>query len=48
MLLAYITIHYEIEPLQERSANTWMGQHVLPPMKATLRVRRRKPEDTGL
>jgi cytochrome P450 len=48
MLLAYITMHYEIEPLQERPPNTWIGQSVLPPMKATIRVRRRKAAETGL
>jgi hypothetical protein len=48
MLLAYVTMHYEIEPLQERPVNSWVGPNILPPMKATIRVRRRKGEDTGL
>jgi len=48
MLLAYATMFYEMEPLETRPANTWFGQHVIPPMKANIRVRRRKPEDLGL
>lgn len=48
MLLAYATIFYEIEPLEIRPANTWFGQHVIPPMKANIRVRRRKANELGL
>jgi cytochrome P450 len=48
MLLAYATMFYEIEPLEARPPNTWFGQHVIPPMKATIRVRRRKAADIGL
>jgi len=48
MLLAYATMFYEIEPLETRPVNTWFGQHVIPPMKAKIRVRRRKAEDVGL
>jgi cytochrome P450 len=43
LLLAYASMHYEIEPLATRPPNTWFGAHILPPMKATIRVRRRKP-----
>jgi cytochrome P450 len=48
MLLAYATMFYEIEALPVRPPNTWFGQHVVPPMKATIRVRRRKPEEVML
>jgi len=48
MLLAYATMFYEIEPLESRPPNTWFGQHVIPPMKQTIRIRRRKPEDIGI
>jgi cytochrome P450 len=47
MLLAYATMFYEIEPLETRPANTWFGQHVIPPMKAKIRVRRRRPDELG-
>ena len=47
MLLAYATMFYEIEPLESRPANVWFGQHVIPPMKATIRVRRRRAENVG-
>lgn len=42
LLLAYALMHYEIEPLETRPPNTWFGQHILPPMKGTIRIRRRK------
>ncbi|KAF2436506.1 cytochrome P450 [Tothia fuscella] len=48
MLLTYATMHYEIEQLDTRPPNTWFGQHVIPDMKATIRVRRRKAEDIRL
>jgi cytochrome P450 len=44
LLLAYASMYYEIEPLETRPPNTWFGQHILPPMKGTIRVRRRKVE----
>ena len=42
MLLAYMVINYEVEPLATRPPNTWFGQNNLPPFKAKIRVRRRK------
>ena len=42
MLLAYISLHYDFETLSERPPNTWIGNTVLPPMKSTIRIRRRK------
>jgi cytochrome P450 len=42
LLLAYASMHYEIERLESRPPNTWFGQHIIPPMKATIRIRRRK------
>lgn len=45
MLLAYATMFYEIEPLETRPANMWFGQHVIPPMKAKIRVRRRRSDE---
>lgn len=47
MLIAYATMFYEIEPLETRPANTWFGQHVIPPMKEKIRVRRRREDDLG-
>lgn len=47
LLLAYIALNYEVEPLPERPAGMWIGETVLPPMKATIRVRRRKTPFTG-
>jgi cytochrome P450 len=42
LLLAYVSMHYEIEQPETRPPNTWFGAHILPPMKATIRIRRRK------
>lgn len=41
MMLAYITMNYEIPYLAERPANQWIGSAVIPPPTATLKVRRR-------
>lgn len=41
ILLAYMVMNYEVEPLPTRPPNTWFGQNNLPPFKATIRVRRR-------
>ncbi|KAK5119965.1 hypothetical protein LTR85_007041 [Meristemomyces frigidus] len=41
MLLSYLVLNYDVEPLAERPPNTWFGPNVIPPMKRTMRVRRR-------
>lgn len=41
LLLAYMLLHYEFEMQPTRPKNVWMGRTHLPPMKATVRVRRR-------
>lgn len=47
LLLAYIVLNYEVEPLAERPDGLWIGENVLPPTKATIRVRRRKVRATA-
>lgn len=42
LILAYIAMNYEIKPLKSRPPNTWFGQNVVPPMKATIKVRRKE------
>ncbi|KAI1765975.1 cytochrome P450 [Hypoxylon sp. FL1150] len=42
LMLAYIIMNYDIEQLEQRPSNFWFGMNRLPPMKATIRVRRRK------
>ena len=42
LVLAYIVMKYEIEPLKERPPNTWFSQIIFPPTKATIRVRRKE------
>lgn len=41
MLLAYLLMNYEIPYLPERPANHWFGTALVPPTKATIKVRRR-------
>lgn len=42
MLLAYILTYYDIKPLASRPPNFVFGGTTLPPMQATIQVRRRK------
>lgn len=42
LLLAYIVLNYEIKPMDTRAPNLFMGGNVLPPMNATIQIRRRK------
>ena len=42
LILAYIVMNYEIEPLKNRPSNTWFGQNAFPSMKATIKVRRKE------
>jgi len=42
MMLAYMVMNYDIEPLAARPPNSWFGQMCIPPTKATIRVRRKK------
>ncbi|KAI4867249.1 cytochrome P450 [Hypoxylon rubiginosum] len=42
LMLAYIVMHYDIERLERRPDNFWFGLNRIPPMKATIRVRRRR------
>lgn len=42
MMLAYMVMNYEMELFKDRPPNVWAGQTSLPPMKATVKVRRRE------
>ena len=42
LLLAYIVLNYDIEPLTERPSGMWVVDTSLPDMKASIKVRRRK------
>lgn len=41
MLLAYVLMNYEVPYLEKRPENQWFGQSIVPPMKATIKVRRK-------
>lgn len=46
ILLAHITLAYDIEPIAQRPKNPWLNNSIGPPISAKLRVRRRPvPED---
>lgn len=47
LMLAYMTMRYEIEPLETRPVNRWLGGIRLPPGKAAVRVKRRKEGGDG-
>ncbi|KAK3333766.1 cytochrome P450 [Cercophora scortea] len=42
MILAYLVQNYDIQPIPERPKNMWMGQTVIPPLSASIQVKRRK------
>ncbi|KAL9135843.1 MAG: hypothetical protein Q9175_002948 [Cornicularia normoerica] len=42
LLLAYMVMNYEVEPLKSRPPNVWFGQSSMPPMKASIKVRRKE------
>ena len=42
LLMAYLVREYDIEQLPKRPENKWMGSLLLPPVKSTIHVRRRK------
>ncbi|KAH6706546.1 cytochrome P450 [Leptodontidium sp. MPI-SDFR-AT-0119] len=42
LLLAYIVLNYDVKPFDTRPANTFLAGSILPPMKATISVKRRK------
>ncbi|OAG39648.1 hypothetical protein AYO21_06116 [Fonsecaea monophora] len=42
LLLAYMVQNYDFDPLPERPASKWIGTSLVPPMTATIKVRRRK------
>lgn len=44
LLLGHVIVNYDFEMKQgERPANVWFGLNKLPPMKATVKIRRRAP-----
>ncbi|KAK0672033.1 cytochrome P450 [Cercophora samala] len=42
MILAYLVNNYEIKHIEKRPINDWVGATVIPPVKATIEVKRRK------
>jgi len=49
MVFANLLLNYDIKPIAERPKTEWLGSVALPPMKATIEVRRRrKPWTVGV
>ncbi|KAI9766853.1 MAG: hypothetical protein M1839_004758 [Geoglossum umbratile] len=44
LLVAYLLLNYDVEPLVTRPPSQWIATNYLPPMKAVLRVKRRRPQ----
>ncbi|KAL9099371.1 MAG: hypothetical protein Q9163_005119 [Psora crenata] len=42
MMLSYLLLNYDVEPLASRPPNLWFGTSSVPPTKATIRVRRKE------
>jgi len=42
LLLAYIILNYDVKPFDTRPANIFLAGSILPPMKATISIKRRK------
>lgn len=42
LLLAYMVMNYELQPLKSRPVNIWFGRSSVPPMKAAIKVRRKE------
>lgn len=43
LLLSYIVLNYELQMLPSRPVSRWVGTSLVPPMKETIRIRRRPP-----
>ncbi|KAK4151733.1 cytochrome P450 [Chaetomidium leptoderma] len=47
MILSYVTVHYDIQPTGPPPQTNVLGDAVLPPFRATMKVRRRKVAQTA-
>jgi len=41
MCLFYLLTHYDVEHIAQRPPNMWIGNSIVPPMKGTIRMRRK-------
>ena len=42
LMLSYMLLNYEFEPLSERPESKWIGSSLVPPTTATIKIRRRQ------
>lgn len=45
LLFAYVFMNYEVMPLEEKPQYKWIGRTGVPPMHATIQVKRRPGPD---
>ncbi|RYP82073.1 hypothetical protein DL770_005695 [Monosporascus sp. CRB-9-2] len=48
LMLAYLVLNYDFEFQEKRPENFWFGMNRIPPMKATIRIKRRTKDRSGL
>ena len=46
LMFAYLVLHYNIKPLEARPPGWWTGDTILPPLKATVSIQRRRGSST--
>lgn len=42
LIIGYILVNYDIEPLNKRPANSIIGQTIIPPLHVPIRIRPRR------
>jgi hypothetical protein len=43
MIIAYLLLNYDVQPLAQRPPNRWIGSAVVPPDKETIWIKRKIP-----
>jgi len=46
MFMAYLLLNYDIKPLKSRPQAKWIAMNIIPPVSATIEVRRKTPRAT--
>ena len=41
MLFAHLLLNYDLAPISERPQSSWIGAAIIPPLKATIRFKRK-------
>lgn len=46
-MLAYMLMNYDIKPLDEKPAFSWVGKTMVPPTASTMEIRRKQGTGSG-